>query len=1160
MEYLIEHEDMDVDMAWLEVMKELDDAGVLKDFSAFFKDVGDISTIVETSTSGYIDMLKEWRRQQLAMNAWNNDVIETISYLMPDGTVWGWSSLDSLDVTVLETINDIIDLGGAVAEVNEILTTSAGPEEMARRLNEMKDALHDDGDKEKSVFEKAAEYLDGSKNSKLAESLKEDNFAGVPEYIKKRSFELERDGKTVAEAWETIMTELDDLGVLEGFVGALGYDVVNTGKNQTTFDEMRRNTGKYGRNLRRNSLIEAGAGYAQGIKRDDIIDTMYSLVGLGVSIDDINAAWAASNGNMVDFANRLRQIKQAAEQTTAALYGTTEIVDRVIANGSREEVGNYMQNVFGVGNVDLKNRPLVSSDAMQAAGYDVEDGSVSTIYSMAYTQTHNGKDYIIHVTPILPDGTVLSPENVESYVSGLAAQTGDMLEADTLGKGGNGIVLKIDEVTGSMEDAIEAGNEWDKNLHKLQERFLITGRIAQTKFFGKTIDAINELNDATPKSAKAIQLATDAYDEFYTEAGKATKAQEEYEAASKNMADGVEVTADDVANLAEYLGFVTPEALLENWDYAGAMLEEAIGQGTSALEALNAAAFINITGTSSADFSAIQGGLISVQNMAQDTVNALIALGMFTAETVTLPVDAWVQGADGTWTMQHLTGTQTILKPTGTNPLKGGGSKTSASSGSGGGGGGGGGSGKKGMTEVERMLDRQNQMQTIRDHRKDLYEATASYYENAGYLQGALKNMEKENEVLKENTKALEDDLAEVEKYMIQKQAELESMQESDKGYAEVASDLEKLQDKHQSLTLAIIKDREESDKLTESIKAMKNEIRDMQIDLLETVEEAVRDMHELERSMLDGRVEMEDAIIELIKERYERERDAIIENSEIQIDALQRESDLLSEQLELRKKMAEEEDKQAELMELEAKYARIIADPTRQKEALEIQNQINELRDEIAWDKAEDDVENQKKAIDDQIENIEDYVEYINNYYDDLFEHPKKLVEEMKEIIKGTDEEILEWLQANEDNWGDYSEAHKQQQIEDWQEMLMQMRGLEETYWEEAQAIIEQGDDAIIAFLKENSADYRQAGKLQAEAYVDEWLDKLDKLHKALQIINDEVTETKYDYIAPEGAEGGSGGSGGKGGDTPSNNPKPEDTKHGYSYTFDGVTWKSSG
>lgn len=89
------------------------------------------------------------------------------------------------------------------------------------------------------------------------------------------------------------------------------------------------------------------------------------------------------------------------------------------------------------GNVDLINRPQATID-----------GSPATVYSSNQEFTIGDasvkQNIIVHYTPILPDGTVLSDDAVQSYLQGLidrSQNAADLLSKDANGKG---IILKVD--------------------------------------------------------------------------------------------------------------------------------------------------------------------------------------------------------------------------------------------------------------------------------------------------------------------------------------------------------------------------------------------------------------------------------------------------------------------------------------------------------------------------------------------------------------------------------------------------------------------------------------------------------------------------------------------------------------------------------------------
>lgn len=167
---------------------------------------------------------------------------------------------------------------------------------------------------------------------------------------------------------------------------------------------------------------------------------------------------------------------------------------------------------------------------------------------------------------------------------------------------------------------------------------------ANARYFQNTAKAIEDLKYG------AVSVS-DAFGAYNKEAEKAVKANNQYQQAAKKMAAGTKVTADEIDTLAEYLGNINPNVLLANWDQVGPMMTAALAEGEAAFQRLNEAAFITITGTSVADFSALTSGLISVQNLAADAVQALIATGQWRLETITLPQEGaqWDPIA-GVWT------------------------------------------------------------------------------------------------------------------------------------------------------------------------------------------------------------------------------------------------------------------------------------------------------------------------------------------------------------------------------------------------------------------------------------------------------------------------------------------------------------------------------
>lgn len=119
------------------------------------------------------------------------------------------------------------------------------------------------------------------------------------------------------------------------------------------------------------------------------------------------------------------------------------------------ELGDTMNKQF-VGNVDLLNRNIIPAIKLAEKGWkDVGDG-IATVFSSSYgVKNKEGKEVEILVTPILPDGTVLSQEELENYIDTELSGAEDILKADT-----KGLVI-------SVGVSPEAGEQ----LHAMQEQY-----------------------------------------------------------------------------------------------------------------------------------------------------------------------------------------------------------------------------------------------------------------------------------------------------------------------------------------------------------------------------------------------------------------------------------------------------------------------------------------------------------------------------------------------------------------------------------------------------------------------------------------------------------------------------------------------------------------
>lgn len=126
--------------------------------------------------------------------------------------------------------------------------------------------------------------------------------------------------------------------------------------------------------------------------------------------------------------------------------------------GRLKKIGDEMNAAFGNGNVDLLARPQIDAAKLVTAGWKDAGEGIAAIFSSQYgIQDAGGKQTEILVTPILPDGTVLSEKELQDYVDNVLNGADDLLAADT-----KGIVISV---------GVDADGSAGEMLHEFQEKY-----------------------------------------------------------------------------------------------------------------------------------------------------------------------------------------------------------------------------------------------------------------------------------------------------------------------------------------------------------------------------------------------------------------------------------------------------------------------------------------------------------------------------------------------------------------------------------------------------------------------------------------------------------------------------------------------------------------
>lgn len=149
-----------------------------------------------------------------------------------------------------------------------------------------------------------------------------------------------------------------------------------------------------------------------------------------------------------------------------------------------DKAGEVQRKYFSLGNVDLLNRPQVSSATMNAKGWNVPAGETATVYSCTYTAGSLGvpwsQNVIIHITPIRANGTVLTPAQLDNYIDTiLTRQTVTSVLAEDNER--YGLVLWIQTGITSWAAGTELAEMYDDLLHRLQAVYYLDEDVMPTE-------------------------------------------------------------------------------------------------------------------------------------------------------------------------------------------------------------------------------------------------------------------------------------------------------------------------------------------------------------------------------------------------------------------------------------------------------------------------------------------------------------------------------------------------------------------------------------------------------------------------------------------------------------------------------------------------------
>lgn len=197
-----------------------------------------------------------------------------------------------------------------------------------------------------------------------------------------------------------------------------------------------------------------------------------------------------------------------------------EMVDAIMDVVDKDTIGNWMQDIFSGSNADLLSRPIVDAKKLAQAGWEDAGEGIATVFTSTFTAGMKDADYewnknvVIDVTPITPDGTVLSPNELEDYVWDLLNRSSgieDLIRNDRTENGGLGLLVDLNTEFENFDQGLAEAEHRMILLHQLQEGFYsekTTGPMDKVaSIMALVSQAMAESTDANPTITPVLDLS-----------------------------------------------------------------------------------------------------------------------------------------------------------------------------------------------------------------------------------------------------------------------------------------------------------------------------------------------------------------------------------------------------------------------------------------------------------------------------------------------------------------------------------------------------------------------------------------------------------------------------------------------------------------------------
>lgn len=226
-------------------------------------------------------------------------------------------------------------------------------------------------------------------------------------------------------------------------------------------------------------------------------EDMSSKIKLGDLLNDPSNPLPKADKNAEKRLDAERKAIQELEEfrSQQSLLADKRIIDSSYRSlqDRKKFIGETMKESFGDGNVDLLARPMIDASKLVEKGWEDAGEGIATVFSSQFgILDKDGKEVEILVTPILPNGDVMSPGDLEDYIDNVL-QGNDILKADNLG-----IVIAVD---------VDKDGKSGERLHELQELYYETYANIATNEKDHYNNQLSALKSFTENQKSVLELS-----------------------------------------------------------------------------------------------------------------------------------------------------------------------------------------------------------------------------------------------------------------------------------------------------------------------------------------------------------------------------------------------------------------------------------------------------------------------------------------------------------------------------------------------------------------------------------------------------------------------------------------------------------------------------